>query len=242
MTHRSLKWWHGMCLLAMGGLPLSSSAFEIDSMYQVMNREGTASFIIKNSEDYRIFVGTSVNELHFDEQGAMNKVPYSRDNIGQWALDVFPARAIIEPGLEKVFEVTMRCELQCDYRDDQVYQVAFVPVPYREGVAGAVSQMAVGFGPYVVYPGKGRPQLDAVVNYQGTTLTVFNHSPHVLTTRVSACQGALKDECKRTLTVLGGRSLSFSLPEPMQTPSLTLTYSDVRGKAMGEQQVLRRPE
>ncbi|ORT50238.1 hypothetical protein ST37_10100 [Vibrio sp. qd031] len=196
-------------------LPIKSYAIEINTLFSIANDNGVATFTLGNPQRHRLFINIGMSEVQI-ESGELIKIPYTRDNIDDWKIEVRPGRAIINPNFEKDFQVLMRCGGECDRRYDQVFQVMFVPSPYfpeLEGEQDAKVQMSFGLAPYVLLPGEEVP-LDYDIRYEEGALRIENHSANYFKLRVDVCgEAAIDYTCSATYQILGGRHVTLSLSD-----------------------------
>ena len=222
------------CLTSVG----VAQATTISSMMEVADKQGQGLFTITNNNDHRIFMNVSVTELQVTETGDMEKVPYARENISDWKLEVRPAKSVIDPKFEKDFRVSMKCGSRCDDSKDQAFQLAFVPTPYFGASEGPQNRMqiAVGFGAIFVQPGKEHP-----IDYQVTTqadgrLLLHNQGDSYFNATFSTCDidslpdSADRSACEKNAMVLSGRKLPITLPKSMQGKPVQLQLSTSYGR------------
>ncbi|MEL7440300.1 MAG: hypothetical protein AAGJ58_17490 [Pseudomonadota bacterium] len=127
--------------------PLSSHAIGIDNMMTFADND-KGHFTITNSEDYRQFIQVAMSKVT-TQDGQLVKTPLTRNNLPDWDIAVRPARTVIDPRLQKNFEVSYQPKVGADKTKDHMYQVTFVPTPYfAKGEANKQAlQVAVGFAP-----------------------------------------------------------------------------------------------
>ncbi|WP_434144926.1 hypothetical protein [Photobacterium leiognathi] len=75
--------------------PLYVNAIGINSMLE-FTHDNEAEFTITNPADYRQFIHVGVSELRI-ENGEIEAIPYTRENIEDWSLSVSPSRTVIDP-------------------------------------------------------------------------------------------------------------------------------------------------
>lgn len=217
-------------LLLLWGM--SAQALEIDSLIKAADDSGSAVFSVKNINDYRVFLNVGMFELQV-ENGELKEIPYTRDNIKDWKINVRPARTIIDKGFVKDFRVSMNCGTKCNKDKDQLFTLAFVPTPYvkETDLKQHMVQMAIGFSPIFIFPGADQP-LNYSVNYQGNDLNFINHNDTYINVIVNGCGKGYEwkegDDCRQTVRVLGGRHFTYTLPESLRKPSLNLTIKTHR--------------
>ncbi|WP_421262996.1 hypothetical protein [Aeromonas sp. 602200] len=218
----------GVRALVLGGwLALCAAmpvqAIGIDSMLGYANEKGEAEFVITNSETYRQYINVAISEITVTN-GQLQKTPYTRANLSDWALEVSPARTILEPGFKKVFALKYQPTGVWRQDRDRVFQVSFVPTPYfAEGETGNAVKMAFGFAPLLIVPAKETQPLAYEMHYRGDKVTVTNKGGTFFTLYLDGCPNgtATKDRkaCSVDATVLAGRELNVVLPPAMQSRS-----------------------
>ncbi|CAE6964664.1 Chaperone [Vibrio sp. B1ASS3] len=213
-------------LIGLLNVPFCSQAIEISSLFNVADKDGSATISIKNTQNKRIFLNAGMAKLEVLD-GEIQKTPYNRDNIDDWEIDVRPSRTIIDVGQSKDFKVTVRCKPDCNDDIEGYYQIAFVPTPYfdaNEHPDQAV-QMAVGFGSVFVNPIED-VEIKYEAEYDNDEVTVENKGRSFLKARIMNCPANTKTEnlgeCTKAFTVLPGRKLSVKVPENMQGDSIDL--------------------
>lgn len=196
-------------------------AIGISSMLEYADPKGKAEFTITNSEDYRQYISVLLSELVV-ENGEIRKVPYSRDNVHQWAMSALPARAIVEPGFKKNFQLMYKpIAEEPALNRDRVFQVSFVPTPYfaKDEQKGNAVKMAFGFAPLVIVPAKEPQPLAYDLTYRGDKVTVVNNGNTAFTLVLDGCPQNITDKdrsaCSADAVVLAGRKLYVALPAAM---------------------------
>lgn len=205
---------------------LPVKAIEINSMFMVADSDGSGVFTIKNTNENRIFLNVAMFELEISEDN-VQKIPYTRENLKDWKIDVRPAKTIIEPGQEKDFKVTMKCGANCEKDKEQLFQLGFVPTPYFDPSLHAEQavQMAIGFGALFLNPAEDQP-IDFDASYIGDTVKIHNKGSSYLKAKVSTCPPNTKvsesSACTKIVNVMPSRTLQIALPEEMQKQSVEL--------------------
>lgn len=213
-----LSSWLSLCVA------MSAHAIGINSMLGYASAQGEAEFVITNSDDYRQYINVAISEL-LVERGQIKKVPYTRDNLNEWALEVYPARTILEPGFKKAFSLKYQPRSGVLRRDqDRVFQVSFVPTPYfAEGEKTHAVKMAFGFAPLLIVPAQEAQPIEYEMNYRGDKVTVTNKGSTFFTLYLDGCPkgtaNSARKNCSVDATVLAGRELNVALPVAMQSQS-----------------------
>lgn len=195
-------------------------AIGISSMLEYTDEHGEASFSISNTDNYRQYLNSSISELSV-VNGELKRTPYTRDNIDIWALDVRPARTILEPGFKKDVLVKYNPKGGEGHVDrDRVFQLSFVPTPYfAEGDKPLQVKMAFGFAPLLIVPAKQPKPLKYEIEYREGKVVVKNKGDTFFSLTLDGCSKNVsekdRDTCVSTATVLSGRTLSIVLPKEM---------------------------
>jgi P pilus assembly chaperone PapD len=226
---------------------MPAQAIGINSMLAYTDVQGEAEFVVTNSEDYRQYINVAIAELTV-ELGQLKKKPYTRDNLSDWALEVHPARTILEPGFKKVFALKYKPRPGVSRLDrDQVFQVSFVPTPYfAEGEKGNAVKMAFGFAPLLIVPAKDAQPLEYEMRYRGDKVTVTNKGNTFFTLYLDGCPkgtaSQVQKTCRVDATVLAGRELEVALPPAMQSqPSLRAKMASHGNKFKAEAILSKQP-
>ncbi len=234
VTNLSAIFFSVPLLLSALGASLNAHAIGISSTFELADQTGSATYTITNTTDKRIFLNAVMYELQIDK-GEIKKIPYTRENIRDWKIDVHPARSVINPGFEKDFRISLKCRDKCNSLTDQAFQIGFVPTPYfseNERPEKAM-QIAVGFGANFVNPGK-ESKLSYDIKRKGDTLHIHNKGNALFTAHISACKANAtleeKKRCEQTINVLGQRQLPFSLTNEMQGKPLKISLESVGKK------------
>ncbi|HHQ4663861.1 TPA: hypothetical protein ACSPZY_004363, partial [Aeromonas veronii] len=153
------------------------------------------------------------------EHGEIKKIPYTRDNVDSWVLDIRPARTIIEAGFKKMVSVKYQPKQKIEQLDrDRVFQISFVPTPYfSEGEKERQVKIAFGFAPLLIVPAKNTKPLSYELQYIGDSVRVVNKGLGFFSLYLDGCsKGTLetmRKDCSVQATVLSGRELKISLPK-----------------------------
>lgn len=201
------------------GLASQAQAIAINTTFQLADNTGAATYTITNNTDKRIFLNTVMYELKV-ENGGLEKIPYSRENIKDWKIEVYPARSVINPGFEKDFQVRLKCRDKCDNALDQAFQIGFVPTPYfaESERPQKAMQIAVGFAANFINPGK-EGKLNYEIKRTDNGLQIHNKGSALFNALISSCgANATKEEkktCEQRVHVLSKRDLPVKLPKEM---------------------------
>lgn len=207
-------------------------AIEVDTLFRVAGKDGVGVFNVTNSEGKRLFLNVAMFEIKI-ENGEIIEIPYTRDNINSWKISVQPAKTIIDPKFTKALKVSMKCKDTCDKNADQVFRIGIVPTPYYDGDKPPqhLVQMAIGFGAIFVNPGKDQP-LNYNVDYKGNDFIITNNNPTYMRAIINACDAGVEgpelESCRIKVNVLGGRKLTFLLPEKMRKQKINLKVESDR--------------
>ncbi|CAE6911253.1 hypothetical protein OA39_02257 [Vibrio campbellii] len=207
-------------LLCAPFIPMTSQAIGIDSMME-FTVDGKAAFHITNGAEYRQFLQVGIAELSVVD-GELKTTRYTRDNIDDWSLTVRPARTVIDPELQKAFQVSYTPQKNQLIDKDKVYQLSFIPTPYfaeGEKVTHTV-QVAVGFAPIVIVPAREDKPIAYEMSYEGATMQLKNKGGTYLRAYLDACPSGLKgkqrEECTSVVYGLSGRNLPIELKDKMK--------------------------
>ncbi|AUV88084.1 hypothetical protein LL295_06495 [Vibrio campbellii] len=200
--------------------PLSSHAIGIDNMMTFADND-KGHFTITNSEDYRQFIQVAMSKVT-TQDGQLVKTPLTRNNLPDWDIAVRPARTVIDPRLQKNFEVSYQPKVGADKTKDHMYQVTFVPTPYfAKGEANKQAlQVAVGFAPYFIVPAEKDAPFNYEMSFKGKTFHLHNYADTYLHAVLDTCStgtvGKTREDCNKVIYTLAGRDLNVSLPKNMQ--------------------------
>jgi len=220
-----------LILLACLGLLASqfSMAMQLNTMFLVAEPDGSGVYTVSNNSDYRIFINTALSEMKVSN-GEIEYTPYTRDNLSDWKINIRPSRAIIEPGFEKDFRVTMQCEGECQLPKDEIFKVTFVPSPYFEDEEKKNNvQVVIGFGAVFLVPGEST-DIGVEAKHNGNSIQVSNQELNFLTATLSACEGKQGPDCTQRFHVLGGRTLELALQEQLINKPLSVELTTHDGK------------
>ncbi|MFM4875110.1 hypothetical protein ACEUDK_19430 [Aeromonas veronii] len=215
---KRMNGWRWLLLVAI--LEASQAkAIGISSMLEYTDDRGQATFMVSNGENYRQYINTTVSELTV-VNGEIKKMPYTRDNIDKWVLDVRPARTILEPNFKKKIVVQYQAKGIERSDRDRVFQLSIVPTPYfAEGEQEHKVKIAFGFAPLLIVPAKETQPLAYDVRYQGDKVVVTNKGNGFFSLALNGCAKGTpvtaRDACTMSATVLAGRTLSVKLPKGM---------------------------
>lgn len=229
-------------LAAVLGLFISiqpAEAIQINSMFRVADSNSEGVFTVTNTDSKKIFLNIGINELTMVD-GEIVKTPYTRNNVDEWKLTVRPARTVINPGFEKDFKLSLNCLPDCASDTDRVFQLAVIPTPYFDEAerADQVVQMAVGFAPLFIVPGKA-DKLNYSTRYIDNKLVVYNKGKTFLNINVNACEGKANDICSKNIKVLAGRRFEFELKPEMNKGRLNLKVRTTGNKLKDTRVVIK---
>lgn len=213
------------------GFASNAHAIAINSTFALADKTGSSTYTITNTTDDRIFLNVVMYEFS-TKNGDLIKTAYTRDNINDWKIEVKPPRAVINPGFEKDFRVSMKCKSNCDHLTDQAFQIGFIPTPYvAEGEhPEKLMQIAVGFGANFIKTGKEEP-LNFTTMRNGNTVNIYNKSQAMLTALLSTCQPNTttdeKKSCEQKVNVISGRNYPVTLQKTMQNKPVKITLTSV---------------
>lgn len=225
-------------IIACIGLLTSKFAvsMQLNTMFLVADPDGSGIYTVSNNSDYRIFVNTALSELKVVD-GDIKYAPYSRDNLSDWKINIRPSRAIIEPGFEKDFRVTMQCDGKCQLPKDEVFKVTFVPSPYFEDEEEQNNvQVVVGFGAIFLVPGESSG-INFEAKHRGDSIQVSNNQLNFLTATLSACEEKQSQNCTQRFHILGGRTLELALQQQLVDKPLSVELTTYNGEVVRSYQL-----
>ncbi|WP_318519985.1 hypothetical protein [Photobacterium leiognathi] len=198
--------------------PLYVNAIGINSMLE-FTYDNKAEFTITNSAEYRQFIHVGVSEIKI-ENGEIETIPYTRENIEDWSLSVSPSRTVIDPSLKKTFQITYEPKNSSDNKVDKAYRLSFIPTPYfekGEPVTHAV-QVAIGFAPTVIVPAKSDMPINYRMSYDLNDLKLKNNGGTYIRAFIDGCPLDAKDKdlCSTVVYALSGRNLPIDLNTEMK--------------------------
>ncbi|CAH7151668.1 conserved exported hypothetical protein [Vibrio chagasii] len=197
------------------------ASMQLNTMFLVADPDGSGVYTVSNNSDYRIFINTALSELKIAD-GNIEYAPYSRENLLDWKINIRPSRAIIEPGFEKDFRVTMQCEGECQLPKDEVFKVTFIPSPYFEDEEEQNNvQVVIGFGAIFLVPGESS-DINFEAKHRGDSVQVSNNQLNFLTATLSVCEETQSPDCTQRFHILGGRTLELALQEQLVDKPLSI--------------------
>ncbi|MFV8439757.1 hypothetical protein [Vibrio owensii] len=188
----------------------------------------TTEFVVVNDDTERQFINVQVKEVKVDDHGNLIKIPYTRENIDTWSAFSTPARGILEPDGKKAFRIKYQSLADHDENADKIYQVSFIPAPYRgdEEKVESTVKMAVGFSPFFIVPSKVDHPLSYEVKHNGKTMSIYNKGKSYIRASLDTCESsgqAESDNCYQQAFILSGRTVTIPLPVSMQK-SVTVEF------------------
>lgn len=216
----------------------SAAAIGINSMIE-FSHEGYGVFTISNGEDFRQFINVAVSSIEV-KNGELVKIPYTRENINSWNIEVRPARTVIDSKISKDFKVSYKPRIFELKNRDKIYQLTFIPTPYfsKGEPAKHAVQVAIGFAPIFVVPAEKDQPLDYDITYNGEYIQLNNQGDSYIRAFFDACptstKGKAREACTKVAYALSGRHLKVALTPGMIDSSMIkvdisthyLTYKD----------------
>ncbi|WP_305816420.1 hypothetical protein [Photobacterium leiognathi] len=198
----------------------SANAIGIDQMIKFADND-EAVFTITNNDGYRQYVSAYISDVKVKD-GELTYIPYTRDNLADWSLEVRPPRSVVDDRMRKNFKAIHKNTVDNE-NFDQVYQITFVPTPYfpdGKKEEHAV-QVAVGFAPLLVVPAKKDQPLNFVMSYKNNKVKVKNSGGSYLNVFMNTCPvtavGEERDNCYKVVYALKDRDLNIDLTPEMLT-------------------------
>lgn len=205
-----------MTLLLISFFSFNANSIEISGLFHTIEDKLETQFSVKNTEEKRIFLRTSVTELVIND-GEIEEIPYNKDNIDDWKFGIYPARSIVEPKFQKDLKAKLLCKpivnTNCSLDKDMYFKVAVVPVPYVAPGSEQVNlvQFAVGFAPLIVVPAQQqRVSLLYDYNDDASNLSLKNNGNTYLSISV-ADQSCIESDCEKSFKLLAGRKVDIDL-------------------------------
>ena len=199
----------------------SANSIGISSTIELANDSGVATFTVTNTDNFRQFIDVIVSEVRV-ENGQLTYMPYNRDNVEDWELEVTPSRTIVDPKVQKDFKASYRPKFQGSDLKDKVFKLDIVPTPYfepGEKVNGAV-KFAFGVSPFVIIPAKKSTPIKYSVIYKGDKVHIANLGDNFFKADMDTCEddthSKVRELCSSKAFLLSGRELIVDLPKGMQ--------------------------
>ncbi|EJE4188638.1 hypothetical protein M3922_004445 [Vibrio parahaemolyticus] len=201
-----------------------SNAVYLDSMLQISDKNGNASFNVTNDKDMIYFVETKINEILTSEDGELVRIPYTRENLSEWTVAVSNPRFIIEPNRTKSLGIRAICGDSCSWDEDRIYEIVFVPKPYANNTESGEQSVNifVGYAPVLVVPAK-EANIEYDIDVVGKSLSIHNKGNTMLRVLIDNCQGVKESSCRVFYTLIKGRKKSFDLPKGLVDKDLNIT-------------------
>ncbi|WP_318468387.1 hypothetical protein [Photobacterium leiognathi] len=205
-------------LLASLMIGSSADAIGIDQMIK-FSENGEATFSITNNDGYRQYISAYISDVKVKD-GELTYIPYTRDNISDWSLEIRPPRTVIDDKMRKSFKAVHKATVSNE-NYDQVYQITFVPTPYfPEGKSAEHAvQVAVGFAPLLVVPAKKDQPLDFVMSYKNDEVQINSSGGSYLNVFINTCPitavGEERNKCYKVVYALKDRNLKVVLTPEM---------------------------
>lgn len=157
----------------------------------------------------------------------MKTIPYTRENLADWSLEVKPSRTVLDDNATKTFKVISS---KVNQEHDHVYQVTFVPTPYFENGERPqhAVQMAVGFAPIMIVPAKEDKPIRYDIRHNGDKVNITNLGQTYLNIVLDGCSDstpmAERSSCSKVVYALPNRDLVVNLDgEMLKKPSLEMS-------------------
>ena len=189
-----------------------SHAFSVDNMLLIAGEDDNAVFTLSSSKAEPEYIKGSVSQVNI-ENGELNKIELTKDNLPLWDLALLPNKVILNPGERRRVSVKNLCQANCDNLEkDKVYQVTFMP----SAIAGSNKKSRIGinygYAPYYIVPAKNS-NVDYKFEYDGSKIYVENNGNTFFYVQFDSCKknDSLSQECKQTNTVLAGRKKTIKL-------------------------------
>ena len=131
-----------------------SHAFSIDKMLLIAREDGNGVFTLTSSKTEPEYIKGSVSQVKV-ENGELEKVELTKDNLPLWDLALLPNKLILNPGERRRVSVKNLCQVNCDdLEKDKVYQVTFMPSVIDGDKKESRIGINYGYAPYYIVPAK----------------------------------------------------------------------------------------
>jgi hypothetical protein len=201
-------------LLALA-LPLSAQAFTVDNMVLVADSSGNGVFTLTSNKGAPEYIQGEVSQVRV-ENGQIEKVALTKDNLPLWDLAVVPSKLILNPGERRRVAVKNLCQHNCTgLTYDKVYQVEFTPGHVPDATEENQIGIQMGYAPYFIVPAE-HAEVKYQIKYDSKSgaLHVNNQSNTFLYMQLDACEkGESIAGCKSTYTLLAGREKDIALSD-----------------------------
>lgn len=204
----------------------NSGALGVDSLIKLMD-DTQDTFTVSNNDGYRQFVNLMISEVKIID-GELSQMPYDKDNIADWTLEVRPNKLILDNGQSK--KILVRYIGEGQRKQDKLYSISIMPTPYytENEVPNNTVQMVIGVAPYVIMPASIDAPLQYSVKYSKEYIEVTNFGGTYFNANVKACDSIeLKvpvEECISTSYVLSGREIKIPLPERTNKGNVEVSF------------------
>lgn len=207
-------------------------AARLDKMLLVADENGNGVYMFLNDQPQTYFVEATISELGIDSDGQLKKKEYNLENLSQWQIALSNPKIIVEQGRAKSVGVQAICGNKCDFEQDKMFEIAFVPKPFNShGEASSVS-VFIGYAAIFIIPAK-KPVYDYSIQYDGEGLFIHNSGNSMVQVIVDQCVGVRESGCNASFLLLRGRKKYFKLPDKLQFDKLNVhvvnhdeSYSD----------------
>ncbi|ABS06753.1 hypothetical protein [Shewanella baltica] len=213
-----------------------ANSIGISSTMEFANESGDAIFTVTNTDNVRQYINVIVSEVRV-ENGQLTYIPYNRENVADWELEVTPARTIVDVKVQKDFKASYRPKGQSVNLKDKVFKLDIIPTPYfkpGEKVNGAV-KFAFGVSSFIIIPAKENSSIQYSVIYEGDRVHIKNLGENYFTADMDTCEtgvsSTLRGSCSKKAHLLSGRELVIDLPKEMKNKSaINILFSSSNGK------------
>lgn len=193
-----------------------SHAFSIDKMLLIAREDGNGVFTLTSSKTEPEYIKGSVSQVKV-ENGELEKVELTKDNLPLWDLALLPNKLILNPGERRRVSVKNLCQVNCyDLEKDKVYQVTFMPSVIDGDKKESRIGINYGYAPYYIVPARNA-NVDYEVKYNGSEVYVENNGNTFFYIQFDNCKpNSVSNKCKQTNTILSGRKKTIKLAEGLQ--------------------------
>lgn len=196
-----------------------AQALTIDKMVLVGDKAGNGIFSLTNDLQYTSFITGEITKYDVDGE-IINKTQYTKDNLSDWEITLSNSKIILESGRTKQVGVRSLCGQTCDFAQDHVYQINFVPTPYAEdGGEAPIVAVNIGYAPLYIIPA-AQPDMKFTIKNLGDKIYVENTGNTFFRLGIDQCSVAVTENCRAAFTVLAGRKKYYKLPKNTQSDEL----------------------
>lgn len=193
-----------------------ANAFSIDKMLLLSGGDGNGVFTLTSSKGEPEYIKGSVSQVKVNN-GELEKVELTKDNLPLWDLALLPNKLILNPGERRRVSVKNLCQINCDkLEQDKVYQITFMPSVLDSDKIKSSVGINYGYAPYYIVPAE-KANVDYEIKYNGNEIYVENKGNTFFYMQIDNCRpDSFSNQCKQTNTILAGRKKTIKLAEGLK--------------------------